>query len=939
MSESIRLGRDKAMEQADKNMTGITEPTKLVSSRESERIGIIGVGCRFPGESDDVSKFWEFILNGGNSVAEIPSSRLNVDKYYDEEMATPGKMYTKHASLIDEVDMFDAEFFEISPREAKYIDPQQRILLEVVWQALEDAGLSLQELKERCVGVYVGLGSDDYASYLLSSGNMEHINAYSALGTTRSIAAGRIAYFLGVNGPVFQVDTACSSSLVALHNACEDIKSGRTEIAIVAGVNLLLSPHGFVACSQMRALSPSGKCSTFDASADGYVRGEGCGAVILMSSAEAKTYDKPVYANIKGSAINHDGRSNGLTAPSRRAQESLIRNALADAKIAAEDVGYVESHGTGTVLGDPIELGAIAAVYGKKRRDSLFVGALKSNIGHLEAASGIASVIKAAMVLKNGVIPPNLHFDNPNPHINWSKLNVCVPTQVYDIPLSTQGKCYAGVSAFGLSGTNVHIILEKADPPLINTTNKQSAYLLPVSAKSTLALQVLLDKYKQMLEHVDYHRLNSLSYSAQKARTHFSNRAVIMANSPEEPSRGNAPVFTEISRTSLLKQPKIAFLFSGQGSQYAGMGASLYEENEIFKSWIDQCDQMFYPFLKLSLKDLMWGELSNEIHKTEYTQPCLFAFEYALAKLWESLGVEPDVVLGHSIGEIVAATVSGVFSLQEAVKIVYSRGYLMSKTDSGAMVAIFSDFESVENLVRKSGLDLCVAASNSPNNTVMSGEDWAIQSLVKLCERENIRCVKLDVSKAFHSKLMGPILDKFQSVVDRMNIRAPRFSFISNRSGRLEYESIVKSEYWVQQIREPVWFMRCAETVLQQDVDMLIEIGPGSTLLSFVRSLPNSHSRNRCYLPSVKRGANEYAAFLESVGKAYMGSIDINWNALWRREKPTMCRIPAYPFEKKSYWKDVSSEPRASVCIEDEIRRVLALSESEIDQLINQHLS
>ncbi|WP_228059913.1 type I polyketide synthase, partial [Plectonema radiosum] len=635
---------------------------------KTEPIAIIGMDCRFPSGANSPEAYWKLLREGVDAITEVPPERWLIDTYYDSDPDVPGKMYTRYGGFIDNVDKFDPQFFGISPREATQMDPQQRLLLEVSYTALERAGQCVQGLNGSQTGVFVGISFDDYAKFSLNSGDINRIDAYSSLGNTRSIAVGRLSYAFGLQGPTMQLDTTCSSSLLATHLACQSLRSGESNLALSGGVSLMLSPEPTIGFCKLKALAPDGRCKTFDANANGYVRGEGCGIIVLKRLSDAISNGDNILAVIRGSAVNHDGQSNGLTAPNGAAQEAVIRQALTNAQIKPHQIQYVETHGTGTSLGDPIEVLALSKVLGEGRSQDnpLMIGSVKTNMGHLEAAAGVASIIKVVLSLQNQQIPPHLHFQQPNPHIPWSRLPVNVPTKLtpWNVEDTTR---FAGISSFGMSGTNAHVILEHFVETLyIKSPKERPLHLLTLSAKTPQALSELVKNYKEYLTNNSDVNFADICFSANIGRSHFSHRYSMIAESCEDAlqkletlyitSLQNASVFTGIISNN--KRPKIAFLFTGDSSEYINLGLQLYQTQPIFKKALDECNQ---------ISKRLVDQIGN---KQQVKDTSLFAIQYALYKLWTSWGIYPDVVTGDGIGEYVAATVAGVFSLEDACLLV-----------------------------------------------------------------------------------------------------------------------------------------------------------------------------------------------------------------------------------------------------------------------------
>ncbi|WP_299486085.1 type I polyketide synthase [Acaryochloris sp. IP29b_bin.137] len=899
-----------------------------IEKRQAEPIAIVGMACRFPGEANTPEAYWDLLRNGVDTVGKVPTQRWDIDAYYDPDPAAPGKMYTRSGSFINHVDQFDPQFFGISPREAHSLDPQQRLLLEVSHNALENAGIPAFDQKGSATGVFVGLCFDDYAQRSVRSSNPALIDAFSSLGNTRSVAAGRIAYVFGFQGPTMQLDTTCSSSLLAIHLACQSLRNGECNLALAGGVNLMLSPEAAIGFCKLQALAPDGRCKTFDAAADGYGRGEGCGVVVLKRMSDAVHDRDNILALIKGSAVNHDGSSNGLTAPNGAAQTAVIRQALSNARLDPEQIQYVEAHGTGTSLGDPIELIALdQALDG--RSDPLLVGSVKTNFGHLEAAAGVAGLMKVILALQHQQIPPHLHLNTPNSFIPWERLAIQVPTQLTPWPETSEPK-RAGLSSFGMSGTNVHLILEEAvsaeAAPLENpfcANPERSLHLLTLSARSESALKSLALQYQAWLMESKSDSAD-ICVTSNTGRSHFTHRlAVSAANIPQLGQQLNHAIEQRFSHNLLQPvsshHPKIGFLFTGQGSQYVRMGQELFETEPVFQDAIHRCAEILekdnIPLLKLLYPALESSTLPSKysIHDTTITQPALFALEYALAKLWQFWGIEPDYVLGHSIGEYAAACIAGVFSLEDGLRLIAARGRLMqSLPEGGGMVAVMAASDPVAELL-SDGVE--IAAVNGPQNTVISGELSALNRVVTQLESRNYKIKWLKVSHGFHSALMEPILAEFQQIAQAIQYRQPNIDFISSVTGQSMATEIGEPSYWVNQIRQPVQFSLAMDTLANENCKIFIEIGPRPTLVSMGQlCIPAEDSQ---WLPSlspakvqndVRSEKTDWQTLTSTLSRLYEAGCSINWANFNRNCSRKTVLLPSYPFQRKRYWLETASE-------------------------------
>ena len=872
---------------------------------QREPIAIIGMGCRFPG-ADTPEAFWKLLHNGVDAIQEIPKSRWNIDDYYDPTPATPGKMYTRFGGFLDQIAAFNPDFFRISTREAISLDPQQRLLLEVSWEALERAGLTGNSLSTQ-TGVFVGISESDYRDLIMRNGS--ELDVYSGSGNCHSTASGRLSYYLGLTGPNLALDTACSSSLVSVALAVKSLRQQECDLALAGGVQIQLAPDGFIRASQSRMLSPDGHCKTFDMRADGYVRAEGCGMIVLKRLSDAITDHDNILALIRGAAVNHDGYTSGLTVPSGPSQQAVIRQALADGGLHPDQISYIEAHGTGTSLGDPIEMGALGQVFGQ-RSQPLVVGSVKTNIGHTEAAAGIAGLIKVVLSMQHGEIPANLHFHQPNPYINWDQLPVSIPTKT--TPWSTSNR-FAGVSSFGFSGTNSHIVLEAA-PNIKQPTDdiNQTPHILTLSAKTPAALLELARRYAAQIETYADVRLADICFTAHTGRKHFKHRFAVVTESKEQ-LRLQLEAFAQSGGggREVKSLPKIAFLFTGQGSQYVGMGRQLYETQPTFREALDHCDDILRAgaYFDQSLLSILYPEGKSEaIHQTAYTQPALFAIEYALAQLWLSWGIKPDVVMGHSVGEYVAACVAGIFSLENGLKLIATRGRLMQALpQDGAMVSFLADEARIQEAITPYRDDVSIAAINGTESVVVSGKRISVMAIAEQLATEGIKTRQLTVSHAFHSPLMTPILDEFHQVAASITYHKPKLQLVSNVTGKVASTEITRPDYWVRHLREAVRFADGVRTLNEQGINIFLEIGPNATLLGMALRVNEGESTapegtSSCYLPSLRESQKDCQQMLTSLGELYVHGSEIDWDAFNRGYQRRKVVLPTYPFQRQHYW-------------------------------------
>ena len=877
----------------------------------AEPIAVVGIGCRFPGGASGPDAFWQRLLEGIDAVTEVPKDRWDIDRFYDPDPDTSGKMYSRHGAFIEHVDRFDAPFFGISPREAAQMDPQQRLVLEVAWEALEHAGQSPGALAQTATGVFLGVCTYDYS--LLQLSDPRRVETYASSGAAPSILSNRVSYLLDLQGPSLTVDTACSSSLVTVHLACQSLRRKECDVALAGGVNLMLSPITTIALCKGRMLAADGRCKTFDARADGYVRGEGCGIVVLRRLSDAIANGDCICALIRGSAVNQDGYGNGLTAPNLLAQQAVIRRALDQAQVRPEQVGYIETHGTGTALGDPIEVQALETMYGAMRQvaNRCAIGSVKTNIGHLEGAAGIAGLIKTVLALQHQAIPPHLHYRQLNPHISFENTPFFIPTDVHDWRTGP-GTRYAATSSFGFGGTNAHVVLSEAPSAAVVAPSRAAAgrplHIFTLSAKSESALVELAGRHKSVLESTTA-EWPDVCFTANTGRSHFSDRLAVVSESArsayaslERFLAGEAAPGLMRSTPDDSRKAKVAFLFTGQGAQYAGMGQRLYDGEPAFRAALEKCDALLRPYLDRPLLSVLYPHSHAEsvLDQTAYAQPALFALEYALTETWRSWGVTPGAVLGHSIGEYSAACAAGVLGLEDALKLVAVRGRLMQALPpNGAMAVVFADEAVVADIIGPFASELSIAAINGPAETVVSGDSARLNDVLQDLETSGIQTRRLTVSHAFHSPLMEPVLDRLEAALASVELKEPRLGFISNLTGRpVERGVVTEARYWRRHARQPVRFAAGLRALQAQGYRLFVEVGPQPVLSALgAQSLPEECA----WLPSLRRGTDDWQQLLNSLAMFYTHGGNVDWRGFDSPYTRRRVALPTYPFQPQHY--------------------------------------
>ena len=893
-------------------------------ARRQEPIAIVGMACRYPGGVTSPAELWRLVAEGRDAVAPLPEDRgWNLEALYDPDPERPGSTYVRESGLIEGAGAFDAEFFGVGPREATAMDPQQQLLLEAAWEALEAAMIAPTDLGRSRTGVFTGLMHHDHGAHIGRS--RQDLEAHLATGTASSVASGRISYTLGLEGPAITVDTACSSSLVAMHLAAGALRSGECSLALAGGATVMWAPDAFVLFSRQRGLAPDGRCKSFAEGADGTAWAEGAGVLVLERLSDAEANGHRVLATIRGSAVNQDGASNGLTAPNGPSQERVIRQALANAALKPADVDLIEAHGTGTALGDPIEAGALLATYGQDREEPVRLGSLKSNIGHAQAAAGVAGVIKAVMAMREGVMPKTLHLDAPSSKVEWEAGKVELLAEAMPWP-ETERPRRAAVSSFGISGTNAHLILEEApvagrDPGPGASAKDPEGEPAPlsgplpflVSARSEAALAAQAERLAAHLREHPASGLTDVAFSLAQTRAQMERRAVVIAAEPEELiaaldalARGERPAGALAAKA----QPgsRLAYLFTGQGSQRPGMGRELYESHPAYAGALDEACAEIDPLIGRSLAQLIFSEQGSEeaelLGHTTYAQPALFALQVALYRLLESLGLTPELLAGHSVGEIAAAHVSGVFSLQDAARLICARGALMGELPAGgAMVAVEATEAELLSSLEGREAELSLAAVNSPSSCVASGSEEAIAALEAHWREAGRKTKRLEVSHAFHSPLMEPMLEPFAALTATLTYNPPQIPIVSCLTGEpLSPEQATDPAYWVAHARQPVRFAEAVSTLAAQGATSFLELGPDPVLCAMARQCLEGEGQEPILAPTLRQGRAEPETLIGALAAAHVSGSSPEWSAFFAGTGARAVALPSYAFQRKRYW-------------------------------------
>ena len=875
-----------------------------------EPIAIVGIGCRFPGASDAES-FWRVLRDGMETVGEYPGHRFQyIDRAFSPDALKRGAIATRRGGFLTDLEKFDAEFFGISPREAALLDPQQRLALEVAYEAAEDAGIPLRKLYGSRTGVFIGLWNSDYERCIFDMS--QDLDFYATTGGGRYPASGRLAYFLDLRGPNLTVDTACSSSLVAIHLACASLRDGESEMAMAGGVNVILRPEITLSYSSARMLSPEGRCKFGDAAADGYVRSEGAGIVFLKTLSRAVADGDAIYALIRGSAVNNDGRSSGsLIAPSREGQADMLRTALRDAGVAPQEVAYIEAHGTGTLAGDPVEIEAISSVVSNVlRTEPCMVGSVKTNLGHTESAAGVAGLIKVALSLRNGVIPASLHFREPNPRIDWRENAISVPTRLTPWPARAAAPI-GGVSGFGITGTNAHVVLQAAAESAVKHDTRDGFHVFVLSAHTPAALEVRAESWRDRLlaDSQWPASLSDLAYTASVRRSHYDHRLALVAATRQELLDRLVGWIAKQEQSGVRAGKRLprenrraVFVFPGQGGQWFGMGRTLLRDEPAFRAALAQCDQAIQKYTGWSVTErLTKMDADTALAGIDVIQPVLFAMMVALAELWRSLGVDPQAVVGHSMGEAAAAAVCGALSLDDAAAVICYRSRLMKQASGRGLMAVAElSLQDAQEFVCGYAGRISVGANNSPTSTVLSGDADAIEHALAKLEAREVFCRRIKVDVASHSAHMEPFREELARLLKGIHPRESSIPFYSTTSGLIEDGAALDAHYWTRNLRQPVLFSTAVQSLLVDGFDTFIEVNSHPVLLQAVEDGIRHAQKEAVAVASLRRDNDERSEMLDALGALYANGFPLDFARLYPHGN--CLRLPAYPWQRERYW-------------------------------------
>jgi acyl transferase domain-containing protein/NADPH:quinone reductase-like Zn-dependent oxidoreductase/NAD(P)-dependent dehydrogenase (short-subunit alcohol dehydrogenase family)/SAM-dependent methyltransferase/acyl carrier protein len=896
---------------------------RLYPPMPKDRIAIIGIGCRFPGGVNDTESFWKLLVEGREALSNVPPDRWNIERFFDPEPGLPGKSIARRGGFLDGIDQFDPQFFGISPREAPYVDPQHRLILETAWEAIEDAGLVLDLERGTDLGVFVGISHNDYQGIQGTPWEHSGVSPHSPTGCAHSIAANRVSYCFNLRGPSVAMDTACSSALTAVHAACEYIRAGRGDMALAGGVTVMITPGGFIGFSQASMLSPDGCCKAFDASANGFVRGEGAGMVVLKRLSQAIEDGDPIHGVLIGTALNQDGHTNGISLPSAESQTRLVRDACADAEVAPSEIGFVEAHGTGTAVGDPIEAHALAEALCKDRSEEapLLIGSVKTNLGHLETAAGVAGLVKALLVVKHGCIPASLHFQTPNPNIDFVALKLRVPTALELFP-ETNGRRVVGVNSFGFGGANAHVLLEEppsCPQPEHLVTHAKRSWPLVISARSEAALRSSALRLSAWLDERSSANgsspvLPDLAYTLGARRNHHPHRLSVVAQSVGEltaelnsyaagqPSPKVQTAFVPRSEQA----PRIVFVMSGQGPQWWGMGRELMQHEAVFRQTVERCDAAMRPWARFSLlEELGRAESASKMRSTEIAQPAIFAMQVALAELWKSWGIQPAGIIGHSVGEVAAACVAGVFSLEEAARVIVLRSRCMESCarGEGTMLAIGMGEEEARALIARHDRNLTIAAFNGPRSLTLAGSRNSLEAIAAELEPQEIFARFIQVEHPFHHPLMRPASEALEEALKDLRPHAEKVPFFSTVTGRRCAGETCDAAYWGRGVRQPVQFASAVGALADSGVDVWLELGVHPALNRSIQECLTSRGNTAPVISSVRK-EREHESALETAMDLHRSGVALNFTRMTPARR--VLSLPSYAWDKSRWWHEAA---------------------------------
>ena len=879
------------------------------SDRTYDPIAIVGIGCRFPGGVTDTASFWELLVNNTDAISSIPKNRFgDADALTDK-----GKIVINEGGYLDEIDKFDAAFFNISAREAELIDPQQRLMLELAFEAMESSGSKSNEFSGTKTAVYVGQWTSDYESRIRRA--VQDVDLYATLGSGRYATAGRISYAFNFRGPSMVVDTHCSSSLVAVHMACQSLRSNEVDHALAGGVNVILDPYISVGYSRSKILSDYGRCRFGDDSGRGYVRSEGAGMVLLKRYSDAIANGDVIHGVIRSSVVNNDGQTNKhMAAPSEISQTEMLEQAYEIAGLDPGSIHYVEAHGTGTKVGDPAEINALNRVLGGERKKKLVVGSVKTNIGHTEAAAGIAGLIKTVLVLKNRMIPASLHLKQLNQNIDWTSIPIDISQKNISLD-DVSSEILAGVNSFGITGTNAHVVLQEYS---IDKATYQSSIplntklIFPLSANSEKALRNYSLMYSDLLANCQSdERLGELLAGISIRKSDLSLRKAIVPDGLEDLIQKLRTVdddsFLGIvnGQTDIHQKHKVVFVFPGQGSQWSGMGKQLFETEEVFKQEIIKWEDAFRPLVNWSLTEELFQEDASRLTTINIIQPALVAMEVALSKLWQSWGIEPDAVLGHSMGEVASAYVAGILDIEDAVKVICNRSALMKTTSGkGAMAYIGLTADEVSQRIA-SQENIGIAVNNSPSSTVVSGDVEAVDELVDTLTKEEVFCRKIKVDVASHSPQMDAVKDDLRVRLKDLKPNSSSIPFYSTVLQDLTSGLDLDADYWIRNLRQPVQFAKTVQKIIDDGGSFFLEMSPHPLLLQAIKENADHLGKRISTCGTLVRDVDSSESFLESVGQAWCNGLSPNWGRIYGSSKGST-QLPSYPWDRERYWIDES---------------------------------